>query len=282
MHVTSMHINNAHQFHFQPLQGRAESPGHYSRHCSSKEELARIQCPAVCRLRDMGGGGGGLGMGRGGHGRLGLADASKRALSSRCTWWARCPAVRVCIPSEAQAGTGRCPPPSGPGWRGMHVPLQHHALVSQQSSSCGESADAPSSCVFTPALLLNWAYDGEVDGGIGQPCTNLVVENPSNHEHITMLSLSTTPSTAVQARKGHPSVPGFGKSNKKRIETAENSVYVPRKPRLSAAEEQQAQQQQASTSASPSGGGGSAPFFSAARLNAPGGNWVNVEDNIDE
>mmetsp|Transcript_12987 Transcript_12987/g.35378 ORF Transcript_12987/g.35378 Transcript_12987/m.35378 type:complete len:232 (+) Transcript_12987:153-848(+) len=113
-----------------------------------------------------------------------------------------------------------------------------------------------------------------------------------------MLSLSTTPSTAVQARKGHPSVPakpvrcvqaraskpsgGFGKSNKKRIETAENSVYVPRKPRLSAAEEQQAQQQQASTSASPSGGGGSAPFFSAARLNAPGGNWVNVEDNIDE
>ncbi|KAF5835966.1 hypothetical protein DUNSADRAFT_6631 [Dunaliella salina] len=115
-----------------------------------------------------------------------------------------------------------------------------------------------------------------------------------------LLSSTNIGTTAVHARKCQSTVPagkplrctqvraskpsgGFGNSNKKRIETAENSVYVPRKPRLSAAEEeQQAQQQQASTSASPAGGGGSAPFFSASRLNAPGGNWVNVEDNIDE
>mmetsp|Transcript_5024 Transcript_5024/g.11908 ORF Transcript_5024/g.11908 Transcript_5024/m.11908 type:complete len:147 (+) Transcript_5024:1943-2383(+) len=55
-------------------------------------------------------------------------------------------------------------------------------LVVQQSSSCGESADAPSSCVFTPALLLNWAYDGEVDGGIGQPCVS--VSAAMMHFHI--------------------------------------------------------------------------------------------------
>jgi len=69
---------------------------------------------------------------------------------------------------------------------------------------------------------------------------------------------------------------GFGKSNKKRIETAENSVYIPRKPRLSAAEEQDEQPQASAPE------GGSASLFSSAKLNAPGGNWVNVEDNIEE
>jgi hypothetical protein len=72
---------------------------------------------------------------------------------------------------------------------------------------------------------------------------------------------------------------GFGNSNKKRIETAENSVYVPRKSRLSVEEEQQQQQQAAAVKST---NGGSSVFFSKERLNASGGNWINVEDDIEE
>jgi hypothetical protein len=61
-------------------------------------------------------------------------------------------------------------------------------------------------------------------------------------------------------------------------------VYVPRKSRLSALEEEQQDQQKLASSAasSPNTGGGSSKFFSQESLNAAGGNWINVEDNIGE